>query len=76
MRRKNDRKAMSGSQIDLNTNRLSSSTLGEMVNPPDPLRKSVSLEILPTATDSDDSSHDRKSVGSVLSDNAFQGYLR
>ena len=70
---------MSGSQTDLNSNRLSSSTLSgtnlERMPPhfPDPLRKSVSLELLPTATDSEE---DRKSLGSILSDNGFQGYLR
>ena len=83
MRRKNEKKGISGSQTDLNSNRLSSSTLSgsqlERMNPrypQDPLRKSVSLELLPTATDSDDSSHDRKSIGSILSDGGFQGYLR
>ena len=82
MRRKTDRKIMSGSQTDLNSNRLSSNNLtGNMermnpLYPPDPLRKSVSLELLPTASDSDESSRDRTSGGSIMADNAFQGYLR
>lgn len=72
MRRRSEKKFMSGSQTDLNANRLSSSNFSaksDSTSPlhvPDPLRKSVSLELLPTATEL---SHN------ILSDN-FQGYLR
>ena len=72
MRRKSEKKFISGSQTDLNTNRLSSSNFNaksDSASPlhvPDPLRKSVSLELLPTANEV---SHN------ILSDN-FQGYLR
>ena len=74
MRRKNDKKVFSGSQTDLNANRSSSSTFSGVsdimsLHGPDPLRKSVSLELLPTATDSDESSH-------ILEGENFQGYLR
>ncbi len=72
MRRKSEKKYMSGSQTDLNTNRLSSSNFSgksdstSPLHAPDPLRKSVSLELLPTA---DELPHN------ILSDN-FHGYLR
>ena len=71
MRRKSEKKYMSGSQTDLNANRLSNfSGKSDSTSPlhaPDPLRKSVSLELLPTA---DELSH------TILSDERFQGYLR
>lgn len=75
MRRKGEKKILSGSQTDLNTNHTSSSVISNSdLHGPDPLRKSVSLELLPTTTDSDESSQIFTSEG-VLDEN-FQGYLR
>ena len=75
MRRKNEKKILSGSQTDLNANRSSSrlSITSDQYRCPDPLRKSVSLELLPTATDSDESSHN---IQSGTTDENFHGYLR
>lgn len=75
MRRKSDKK-ISGSQTDLNANRFSVTSLNETSGlhyAPDPLRKSVSLELLPTALESEDMASQI-----VLQDGRkqFQGYLR
>lgn len=77
MRRKNEKKILSGSQTDLHSNRSSTSIFSSSsdavnVQGPDPLRKSVSLELLPTTTDSDESSL----LEGNMDDENFQGYLR
>lgn len=78
MRRKGEKKILSGSQTDLNANRSSSNIITQAgvanLRPPDPLRKSVSLELLPTTTDSDESSQNLVLEGG--SDDNFHGYLR
>ena len=80
MRRKGEKKILSGSQTDLNApaNRSSSNVTGQSgiatLRAPDPLRKSVSLELLPTTTDSDESSQNLILEGG--SDDNFRGYLR
>lgn len=73
---------MSGSQTELNSSQLLNSNVSgnlESVSPlyaPDPLRKSVSLELLPTASDSDESSLISKTEGGMMTEGNFQGYLR
>lgn len=72
MRRKSEKKYMSGSQTDLNSNHLSNtfggkSDISSPIHPLDPLRKSVSLELLPTA---------EGISPCILTDDNFQGYLR
>ncbi len=80
MRRKSDKK-ISGSQTDLNSNRLSNMSFNPNQEPSytsDPLRKSVSLELLPTSTESDESPHHIKSkmITSYEGRDQFLGYLR
>lgn len=78
MRRKSEKKTMSGSQTDLKLLGSDSSGNSESVNIPcslDPLRKSVSLELLPTITGSDESFLSIKPEGNTSADH-FQGYLR
>lgn len=78
MRRKGEKKILSGSQSDLNTNRSSSnfSSTPDVLNilASDPLRKSVSLELLPTTADSGESSRYQNFEG--FHDGNFKGYLR
>ena len=84
MRRKNEKKSLSGSQIDINSNRMSNISLDvnseklRQAYATDPLRKSVSLELLPTTTESDESPVHSKSelVRSQEGKEQFQGYLR
>lgn len=75
MRRKGEKKILSGSQSDLNTNQSSSncSSTPDVINlhVPDPLRKSVSLELLPTTADTDESSQTQG-----FHEGKFKGYLR
>lgn len=69
---------MSGSQTDLKLLGSDSGGNSESVNIPsslDPLRKSVSLELLPTITGSDESFLSIKPEGNTSADH-FQGYLR
>lgn len=78
MRRKGEKKIFSGSQSDLNANRSSSNFSGtpDVLNlhVPDPLRKSVSLELLPTTADSAESSQSQILEG--FHEGNFKGYLR
>ena len=73
MRRKSEKKYISGSQTDLNSDQSSSTTYcdkSDKISPlhySDPLRKSVSLELLPTGNEL---------LPSILNSENLQGYLR
>ena len=79
MRRKTEKKIISGSQTDLNSNRLSTISFdtnpenSRVPHPNDPLRKSVSLELLPTSVESDEN---LQSKMTQEGSEQFQGYLR
>lgn len=79
MRRKTEKK-ISGSQTELNSHRLSNTSfdVGQDTRPQhfaDPLRKSVSLELLPSAIENQEMYQSRTTISSDGSEST-QGYLR